>query len=408
MRLLCISNGHGEDAIALKIIQALQDLLPGLEVAALPLVGVGQSYRQAEIPIIGPTQAMPSGGFVYMDGRQLARDVKSGLLRLTWAQLQAVRRWAKAGGQVFAIGDLVPLLFAWSSGAPYAFFGTAKSEYFLRDEAGPLPKRSWYEGWAGSVYLPWERWLMARRRAQAIFVRDQLTADWLQQKRLPAQYLGNPMMDGLEPSFPVEETSGDDADRTLTLLLLPGSRPPEAHANWLRLLLAAQGIVQSQRRPLLFLAAIAASLDLAPFEQILADQGWQPQADPASPYPTYRRGNARLNLVQDAYGDCLHWADVAIATAGTATEQFVGLGKPALTLPGSGPQFTPSFAKIQARLLGPSVLVIPHPEDIAPAMSALLNDPDRLQLIAENGRRRLGQPGAAHRIAERLLDLDTP
>jgi len=39
-------------------------------------------------------------------------------------------------------GDIVPLLFAWLSGATYAFVGTAKSEYYLRDEAGPLPRQT--------------------------------------------------------------------------------------------------------------------------------------------------------------------------------------------------------------------------------------------------------------------------
>jgi hypothetical protein len=36
-------------------------------------------------------------------------------------------------------------------------------------------------------------------------------------------------------------------------------------------------------------------------------------------------------------------------------------------------------------------------------MQSLLNDPDRLQTIAENGHRRMGDPGAAHRIATYLL-----
>jgi len=39
--------------------------------------------------------------------------------------------------------------------------------------------------------------------------------------------------------------------------------------------------------------------------------------------------------------------------AGTATEQFVGLGKPAIAIPGIGPQFTAAFAEAQSRHLGP-------------------------------------------------------
>ncbi|MEA5411326.1 sugar synthetase, partial [Synechococcus sp. BA-120 BA3] len=47
-RLLVLSNGHGEDLIALRLIEALRRQAPGLEVDVLPLVGVGQAYAGAE------------------------------------------------------------------------------------------------------------------------------------------------------------------------------------------------------------------------------------------------------------------------------------------------------------------------------------------------------------------------
>ena len=90
--------------------------------------------------------------------------------------------------------------------------------------------------------------------------------------------------------------------------------------------------------------------------------------------------------------------------AGTATEQFIGLGKPAIIIPGKGPQFTPAFAEAQTRLLGASVTLVEQPNQVAGALQCLLNDPDRLQTIVENGRRRMGEPGAAQRIATCLLE----
>ena len=113
MRLLCISNGHGEDLIAIRILQALQGLLPHLPMAALPIVGEGRQYQKLGIDIIGPTKQMPSGGFIYMDGQQLARDLQGGLLQLTIAQLRAMGQWLKADDEVLAVGDIVPLLFGW-------------------------------------------------------------------------------------------------------------------------------------------------------------------------------------------------------------------------------------------------------------------------------------------------------
>lgn len=115
---------------------------------------MGHAYGGQGFELIGPTQAMPSGGFVYMDGKQLVRDVRGGLLRLTGQQFQAIRRWARTARQgsepamILAVGDVVPLLFAWLSGQPYAFVGTAKSEYYLRDEQGALARRAGGLGWS--------------------------------------------------------------------------------------------------------------------------------------------------------------------------------------------------------------------------------------------------------------------
>jgi len=419
MQLLCLSNGHGEDVIAVRICQELQHHPAAPELAALPLVGEGRSYSQLGIPIVGPVQTMPSGGFIYMEGRQLLRDLRGGLLQLSWTQFKAVRRWSKKGGVILAVGDIVPLLFAWLSGAPYVFVGTAKSEYYLRDEAGWLPNRSRWEGWSGSVYLPWERWLMGNRRCKAVFPRDKLTTQTLQQWSIAAFDMGNPMMDGIYPENPAPIFYEPDAElkemqRSLIITLLPGSRAPEAYGNWELIVQAAAGLVDAfPERSLLFLGAIAGALSLDPLRQTLETQGWRQQPpestvsnlqlnDPTA--LTFTKKNATLILTQDDYNLCLLKGDCCIAMAGTATEQFVGLGKPAIAIPGKGPQFTPAFAEAQTRLLGPSLVLVEQPDRVAGVVRQLLHDPDRLQLIAENGSRRMGQPGAAGRIANCLME----
>jgi uncharacterized protein (TIGR03492 family) len=90
---------------------------------------------------------------------------------------------------ILAVGDIVPLLFAWlptwCGGCDYVFVATAKSEYYWRDRQGKLPGLKPPLG--GSLFYPWERWLMGSRHCRANFVRDPLTEQWLQQKyRLPA------------------------------------------------------------------------------------------------------------------------------------------------------------------------------------------------------------------------------
>ncbi|MBD2460407.1 hypothetical protein H6G89_05060 [Oscillatoria sp. FACHB-1407] len=413
MKLLCLSNGHGEDAIALRILQHLQQHPSQPEIAALPLVGEGHAYRDHGIAIAGQVKRMPSGGFVYMDSRQLVRDLRGGLLQLTFKQLRVVKTWARQGGVILAVGDVVPLLFAWWSGAPYAFVGTARSEYYLRDEAGLLPRSSWFadrlERWSDSVFHPVDRWLMSRKRCRAVFPRDGLTAEYLRRRGINAFDLGNPMMDGLEPTKTLLGGRRVSSE-TLTIALLPGSRPPEAYENWQVIMQAIAAIVAAfPNKPVLFLGAIAPGLDLAPLQQTLQTQGWQLTATSTANqtytlHPGLRAPRPQMILTQTAFADCLHQADFAIAMAGTATEQFVGLGKPAIIIPGQGPQFTPAFAEAQTRLLGASVILVKQPAQAATVLQSLLKDPDRLQLIAENGHRRMGTAGAAQRIAGKLME----
>lgn len=395
MRLLCISNGHGEDLIAVRILQALHGLLPHLQMAALPIVGEGQQYQKLGIEIIGPTKQMPSGGFIYMDGQQLARDLRGGLLQLTIAQLAAMGQWLLSGDVVLAVGDIVPLLFGWLSRRPYGFVGTAKSEYYVRDEQGDcLDKSTLFDGLVFQrtcVYMPWERWLM--RRSACVFPRDGITTRHLRRWAVDAYDAGNPMMDGF--SMAMSQQLATRAN--LTLLLLPGSRAPEAYENWQRLLDGVDDITRHIAQPVTFLTAATPNLELANLTRALMAHGWRPSAS------GYQQGKHSLLIDQGAFVDYAHRANAAIATAGTATEQFVGLGKPVLTLPGNGPQFTLSFAQAQARHLGPSVTLVPKPEQIGQALTSILNDPDRQATIYKNGLHRMGPPGASQRIAEILV-----
>ncbi len=402
MRLLALSNGNGEDEVAVRVLRQLRQLCPDWEIQALPIVGDGSAYRQAGIEIYGPTQsAMPSSGFLYMSQKAILKDVRSGLLRLTVSQLKACRQWATQPGCVLAVGDIVPLLFASWSGAPFTFIGTAKSEYYLRSEPPDLSlKRSPLTQWLDCVYQPWERWLMQRPRCKAVFPRDPLTATLLEQWPIPVVDLGNPMLDDLTPQsvLPPELLPGSAS----VILLLPGSRSPEAYANW-QLILESIAPMTSLK-PLVFIAAIASQLDLDKLAQAATRTGWRPEQLQPFPIPcrALRLGTAQLLIVQNAFNDALHQAEVAIATAGTATEQFVGLGRPAVTFAGGGPQFTWAFAEAQSRLLGPSIKLLEGPEAVSGAVLSLLQSPED---YTQNGQLRMGMPGASERIARHIQGL---
>jgi uncharacterized protein (TIGR03492 family) len=409
MKLLCISNGHGEDAIALPVLQELRKLPNPPEIVTLPIVGVGKAYTNNGFAIAGTVQTMPSGGF-NQDGRELVRDIRGGLIGLTISQYQTAKTWARSGGKILAVGDIVPLLLAWLSGADYAFIGTAKSEYYERDDRGdilPLRRDRW-EVKTGSVYFPWERWLLSRSKCKAVFPRDRLTADILKQFQIPAFDLGNPMMDGMG----IVDSLKPPAQDEFRITLLPGSRPPEAYANWQTILTALKSLLSVfPDRSIVGLAAIAPTLDLPTLEKQLTAQGWTKIID-LDPYLStltpdrraryYRQENITIGIITNAYGYCMHFGECAIAMAGTATEQFIGLGKPAFTIPGAGPQFTPAFAEAQTRLLGASIILVPHPEDLGREIGQLFNHPEKLHAIEHNGYLRMGTPGAAQRIAQKI------
>ena len=207
---------------------------------------------------------------------------------------------------------------------------------------------------------------------------------------------------------------GESSKHPLTITLLPGSRPPEAYANWTQILIAVDSLISVfNQQEIICLAAITPTLDLDILQGNLSEWGWMRVVDPDAELISlisdrtatyYRRDCATIVISTQAYSQCMRSGDWAIAMAGTATEQFIGLGKPAFIIPGAGPQFTPAFAEAQTRLLGESVILVAQAQDMGVEMQRLLAQPDRLQSIARNGLLRMGTPGAAKRIAACLVE----
>ena len=394
-RLLVLSNGHGEDLIAARILEPLQRLNPQLQLSLLPLVGQGSAFNslnhQEAIQRLGPLQALPSGGFSNQSLGGLLQDLGAGLAGLTLGQWRSLRRWRRGGGAVLAVGDLLPLLLAAGSGLPYGFIGTPKSDYTWSSGPGHDPLPDAYHRLKGSEWDPWEWALMGRRRCRLVICRDRLTARGLRRHGVGALAPGNPMMDGFQPGGPPASIAA-----TQRILLLPGSRCPEALGN-LRRLLAA--LPPARDRILLLACGSRPSPgELAP---LLAKAGYGPAPLPAcSGAAKAWQGPAGLLLVGPGlFSRWAPWAHLGLACAGTATEQLVGLGIPALSLPGSGPQFKAGFARRQSRLLGGAVQVCNSPGELAQKLEQLLAHPQLRGELGAIGKARMGPPGGSDRIA---------
>ncbi len=392
-RVLFISNGHGEDLNASEVIKALNRKYPQIETAAMPMVGEGSAYRRLGVPIIGPTQHLTSGGFVYMDSLKLADDFKAGLLQLTWQQVRAIRTYSKTCDLILATGDIVVLAAACFAHCPYASFIVSASGL--------------YEGIMKPPFLT-DRFLRSPR-CKIIFTRDAFTAKLMNQQGIAkAVFAGYPIMDVLAPT-------GKDLNlipNVHLIAFLPGSRLPEAvHNLGLMLNLAIAITKEFAPAPVQFRAALVPST-MQPDSQgqipvrVLAQEfGWE-YKDGQLHNPT---SNITVACHSNAFPDILHQCNLAVGMAGTAVEQAVGLGKPVIQICGHGPQFTYQFAEAQMRLLGLSVQTIgnkPADQEIlqvaAEQIRKTLGDQDYLQACQVNGLERVGESGGAEQIGDHI------
>jgi len=219
------------------------------------------------------------------------------------------------------------------------------------------------------------------------------------------------MMDGLE-----RRDLPDSLHQGRRVMLLPGSRLPEALGNLQRLL----GCLPEPEQCTLLggvtvLVPISGALfDSSALAQLLAAANLRPEPPPprSQAAVAWRNGALRLLLGPGCFSTWASWAEVGLATAGTATEQLVGLGVPALSLPGPGPQFTQGFARRQSRLLGGAVHPCKTPEQLRERLMALLQDGQISARLGRKGRQRMGPAGGSEALAwlveDRLLRPVSP
>lgn len=394
-KVLFISNGHGEDLHGIQIVKALRQQQPQLEIGAMPIVGQGNAYRNLGVKIIGPTEALPSGGFVYNDRLKLLEDIKSGLFTLLWRQIQAIRKYGRDCVSIFAIGDVVVLLAAYLTGKPYTAFIVSSSAYYEHRMKFPLLTD----------------WLLKSDRCQQIFTRDRYTAEMLNtQGYAKAIFVGFPAMDALAATRKDLQLSPN----LPSIAFLPGSRLPEAGTNLQLLLDLAIATTPLFPDGIQFRAAVTPNLFAAddngtiPLEQLAAERGWEYQDYGYLIHPQHQ---VKILCFCDAFADILQQCDLVVGMAGTAIEQAVGLGKPIIQFPGAGPQFTYAFAEAQMRLLGLSIQTIGTKpansetiERAAQAVRQTLDDRDYRERCRVNGLERIGGAGGAAEMARIFVE----
>jgi len=347
-RILFITNGYSEDLVAEEIIK----LLPS-------------NLLWEKISLVDPK--LPSGGFSFRNLNYLFKDLRAGLFRKFGSNLQILKKLRRQVDLVVTIGDLIPFLFALVVKAPIVFVGVNKSDYYH---------------WFGFRYTPWEKWLL-KKFAQKIYVRDELTKENLNREGIPAEYVGNPLMDCMGQRIRVSEdqkireTGYQESKNLITIGFLPGTRRD-------------------------------AQLNLEDFEKVIEEL--VALKDPDTQFRFLVATNLEdvpKYLEKKPFAEVLEEADLIVGLSGTGNEQAAGCGLPVVSFYGRGAQYHKKFAEAQKQLLGEALLLVreSHPKKVALAIWQLVKIPDKMKHMALVGKERMGPGGAVGKIAEDILTV---
>ena len=171
--LLFISNGHGEDVIALEIIKRLLKKIKNKNIEVLPLVGNGDvfnSIKSKKFRKIGFLKELPSGGFSNQSLKGFLLDLCAGFLIDNLKNFLIVKKRSKQNCKIIAVGDCLPLFFAWCSGCEFSFIGTPKSDHTWSSGPG-WAFSDFYHKLKGSEWDPWEMSLMASPRCKNLIMK---------------------------------------------------------------------------------------------------------------------------------------------------------------------------------------------------------------------------------------------
>lgn len=387
--ILFVSNGHGEDAIGVALMREIARDAPNtVEVAAWPMVGGGEAYRSLGVPIIGPQNTLPSEGFGTLSARAFLRDLRAGWLDVHWRQWRAAHALRGAYTFLIAIGDVVPLVVASESEAPFAFVGCAKSAY--------------YGGTTGYTWL--ERRLL--RRATAVYPRDERTSIALSNDGVPVRWMGNPMMDMV--ADPVASSSIEWERDEVAVACLPGSRSDREHnAATMLTLIAQEHHRYAASRLTHFVFALPSSFDIAALKSLptFDSDEWTWSERGTRDSVSARRGQLRATFAFHSLADILAHASVAIGLAGTANEQAVGSGVPVVTFATDGVQGD-SYLRMKMPFFGASaVRVARNGRALCDALLRITGEKSLRDEMIAAGRERMGAPGATAAIAADIVAL---
>lgn len=384
-RIICvIANGYAEEMMAVVLMKAMRTRLKELNLdrefmfVGGSLVSSGKWFHDAQFPTFFSGGMTPSGGFPTRSWKGFFSDIKVGALFTPFKLARFIKNWGGNGMElVIAVGDFLLMVTAIPAlrtyDVPLVFIPTAKSDYI----------RSHFK--IEKKYI--------KKYASTVFARDEITTQDFKESGISAYYCGNLMQDLLDRNTPTFSS------KLPVVALLPGSRE-ESYGNMGKIL----DLIELVKINAYWALVQADSLSRDKMAAEFSKRGWQLQ-NGSDTVKIWAKDDRIIHVYPGGMFDTVALScDFAISLAGTVGDQIAGLGKPIIGFKGTGPQSSESRMLEYEKLLGESFIYErDFPYGVLNVIDLLLKDPNTRKRYGEQGRLRMGAPGAADCMAEKII-----
>jgi len=385
-KILFISNGKGEDSIAVTIINKLnlvatEEKQP-ITIKALPLIGNGTAYNSIKIQVLNSWKPFNNGGFFNIFS--ILKGIFFGdLLTRFLSQKKFINNISKEYDLIVCIGDIIPVFLAiLTRHKKIIHIATAMTNYIRN-------------------YNVIEKWLF-RNKLELVINRDENTAQNLIKAGVKATFYGNPMLDDSNLELRKELTINLPFKKR-NIILIPSSRD-DAYSNLGQM---AKHIVKfGPQNNMLFYFSLHPVLQLNKFVQILKKDHWEYiKTNDSIVIGYFTRENAnKIYVINEYFREILEKTNVAIGMTGTGNEQVVGMGIPLILLRGKHKSSSWERLYHYKKLLGDAIFIPPLFNSDKHILEVLISQ-SKLIVMQKEGIKRMGTSGGSNQIAKKMFEV---
>lgn len=378
-KVLFISNGKGEDSIAVTIIEQLKKITPNFQIEAISLIGNADAYQQINIKVLKTWGNLPNEGFfsflsiIFHFGK---------LLRRLISQAKLLANINNNYDLVICVGDFYTVFLAVITKCKAVHIATAMTNYIRPFNAI-------------------EKWVF-KNKLRFVFTRDEITAKDLLANQIKASYYGNPMMDDKNLLAP-KENKLLLSNKKKNVMLIPSSRN-DAYKN---LRSMAHYIYKMKFQDNIFyFTSIHPRLQMDLFIKELNKDGWHfvTKNDVFIKGVFQKKDCNDITVLTGSFRELLESTQIAIGMTGTGNEQVVGLGVPLILLKGKSKSSSNKRLQHYKKLLGEAVFIPKFWKKQLAILEVIQSNTLQKKMRAV-GLTRMGKAGGSRQIAFKIKEL---